>query len=308
MIMLPPYLDSGSSDIFTQGIGLILLFVLPLSHGLLTYLYGTSLPDESEYIPEYEQKLARQKRFEREFEIAKSSQHALMPKNAPDLAGIDVQGFFIPSFEVGGDFYDYMVQVDDQNRPGALSVAVADVSGKSIKAAFSAIFTSGLLLSRMRNDPPEQVLRQANPLLYQKTDSQTFITCQVCTYDLSTRLLRVANAGHCPPVIKRGELIFEMDLPHPKLPLGIRPDVPYTAAEYTLESGDLLLLYSDGLPEARNRNGGRLEFGGVRSMLSELDTGKMTAAQICDHIRKKILTYSDYELGDDTTVVCIKVQ
>ncbi|TVQ11594.1 MAG: hypothetical protein EA364_10025 [Balneolaceae bacterium] len=307
MIMLPPFLDSGSSDVFTNGLILLLLFILPLLHGILTYLYGSRLPEDAVYIPEYEQKLAKQLRFEREFEIAKSSQHALMPKNAPELPGIDVQGFFIPSFEVGGDFYDFSVQVDENNKPKALAIAVADVSGKSIKAAFSAIFTSGLLLSGMRNNTPEQVLRQANPLLYQKTDAQTFITCQVCTYNMGTGILRVANAGHCPPLIKRGGEIIEMKLPAPKYPLGVRPDVPYTAVEIILERGDVLFLYSDGLPEARNREGDRMEFEGVRKILTDLDTGSLGSAEICDHIRRTILTYSDYELADDTTVVCLKV-
>ncbi|MFN2373317.1 MAG: PP2C family protein-serine/threonine phosphatase [Cyclonatronaceae bacterium] len=307
MIIVPPYLDSGSFDVFTQGLILLMLAVLPLLHGILAYLYGSRLPDDSEYIPEYEQILAKQLRFEREFEIAKSSQHALMPKHAPELPGIDVQGFFIPSFEVGGDFYDFAVQVGENNKPEALAIAVADVSGKSIKAAFSAIFTSGLLLSRMSSDTPEQVLRQANPVLYQKTDAQSFITCQVCTYELATGLLRVANAGHCPPLIKRGSEIIEIELPAPKFPLAVRPDVPYTAAELRLEVGDVLLLYSDGLPEARNRNGERLEFEGVRKMLTDLDTDSLKSAEICDHIRRKILTYSDYELADDTTVVCLKV-
>jgi serine phosphatase RsbU (regulator of sigma subunit) len=307
IIIVPPYLGTASTDVFTQGLILLLLAVLPLLHGILTYLYGTRLPDNAVYIPEYEQKLAKQLRFEREFEIAKSSQHALMPKFAPELPGIDVQGFFIPSFEVGGDFYDYSVQTDANNKPVALAIAVADVSGKSIKAAFSAIFTSGLLLSRMSNDTPEQVLRQANPVLYQKTDSQTFITCQVCTYELATGLLRVANAGHCPPLIKRGHEIIEIELPAPRFPLGVRPDVPYTAAEFRLEKGDVLLLYSDGLPEARNMDGERIEFDGVSKILTGLDTGNLKSADICDHIRRKILTYSDYELADDTTVVCLKV-
>jgi serine phosphatase RsbU (regulator of sigma subunit) len=306
-LKISPYLGSPDTEILVHGLVLLALLVIPLIHGIMAYFYGGRITDGAVYIPEYEQKLARQLRFEREFEIAKSSQHALMPKKAPGLPGLDVQGFFIPSYEVGGDFYDYSVQYNSDGEPKALAVAVADVSGKSIKAAFGAIYTSGLLLSRMSNDSPEQVLREANRLLYQKTDAVTFITCQVCRFDLHTRVMRVANTGHCPPMIRRGNDVIELDLPAPRYPLGMRPDVPYGYADVQLQPGDVFLLYSDGLPEARNRSGERLEFDGLRDLLARIDTGSLDAAGICDHIRKTILTWSDYELADDTTVVCVKI-
>jgi serine phosphatase RsbU (regulator of sigma subunit) len=307
VIKLPPYLNSASTDITIHGSALFILFLIPLVHGFIAWLYGSRLPEDGIYVPEYEQKLAKQLRFEREFEIAKSSQHALMPKSAPVIPGIDVEGFFIPSFEVGGDFYDYSVQMNYDGTPEALAIVVADVSGKSIKAAFHAIFTSGLLLSRMKNDPPEEVLSRANPVLFQKTDSQTFITCQVCQYNISAKVLRISNAGHCPPLLKRGESVVQIELPAPRYPLGIRPAVDYKGLDVQLVSGDVVLLYSDGLPEAMNKKGQRIEFAGVNTMLREMNTSEMSPVEICSRIKKYILTYSDYELADDTTVVCLKV-
>src|SRR5690606_18741569 len=171
---------------------IVVLSAIPLVFGLLTIRYGQPIAREERYIPEYMETTIKQERFEREIEIARESQFALMPVSAPILSAHDVKGFFIPSLEVGGDYYDYHVRNDENGDPRSLFLALVDVSGKAMKAAMHAVFTSGLILSRMYSDAPEVILRTINPIIKEKTDSRTFITCIVGEIDLMTNNLRLS--------------------------------------------------------------------------------------------------------------------
>jgi serine phosphatase RsbU (regulator of sigma subunit) len=176
-----------------------------------------------------------------------------------------------------------------------------------MKSAINAVFTSGLLLSRIQTDQPEHILQQVNPILCKKTDSRTFVTCQIGRVDLNTKIMQLANAGHCLPLLKRnGETQF-IKTNGPRFPLGMRPNVRYEATEVQLITGDILILYSDGLAEAQNQKGKRLEFDDILKLVNDLPSDTMTAQDICASLKKFILSYSDYELVDDTTVICLKV-
>lgn len=300
VIRLGPYLQSSDPFLVGNGVALTLATALPLVVGYILYRFA---PEETgrRFVPEYEERSLKQLRIEKEFQIAKESQFALMPKSAPVLAGAEVKGFFIPSFEVGGDYYDYQIHGAD------LMVTIVDVSGKAMKAAFCAIFTSGLLLSRTTSQNPAEVLTDINPLLYHRTDRQTFVTCLLARFDHQTRLLRFANAGHCRPLLKRGGELTYLDADPPRFPLGMREHVTYREAVHQLQPGDLVLFYSDGLPEARHPEGGIFDYSGLETLMSSLDTAAMSPDAICDVIRQKILDYSAYELADDMTVVVMKV-
>lgn len=282
------------------------IVLVPFVIGLVG-LRGKSLKSYQMYVPEYEEQRNKQLRSEKELAIAKESQYALMPAAAPTVPGLDIRGFFVPSYEVGGDFYDYVVIQDSQGKPEAVAAAIVDVSGKAMKSAFNAVFTSGLLLSRISSDAPEKILTEINPILCRKTDVKTFVTCQIGHIELKTKKLTLANAGHCKPLLKRNGMTTFLETAAPRFPLGMKTDVRYKAVEANLQKGDVLLLYSDGLAEAVNQAGERLSFNDILQLVNELDTGDLTSEQICVKLKKFILEYSDYELVDDTTVVCIKV-
>lgn len=300
VIRLGVYLWSNDPFILSNGIQLLIVTGLPFAIGFMMYKFGSSISGKR-YIPDYVEKNQKQLRIEKEFQIAKDSQFALMPKNAPICCDSEVKGFFIPSFEVGGDFFDYQTVGDE------LMITVVDVSGKAMKAAFSAIFTSGLLLSRVASKHPAQVLTDINPMLHERTDKQTFITCLLARYDFTTRVFRFANAGHCEPLLKRGGSVQYLKAPIPRYPLGLRSDVTYNETEFVLQPGDVVMLYSDGLPEARNGKGELYDYPKMERLLTDMDTDTLSAEQICDVIRVEILTYSEYDLADDMTVVILKV-
>lgn len=307
IIKILPYLGSTDGFIFGQSMLILMSLIIPLLLGFVSFRFGSITKLSTSYAPEYESEIKKQLRSEKELAIAKESQFALMPLSPPEVKGLDISGFFIPSYEVGGDFYDYTVINGENGEPTALMVAIVDVSGKAMKAAINAVFTSGLLLGRIQTDSPEGILSGINPIICKKTDAKTFITCQIGKILLKEKKLILANAGHCHPIIKRNGKAEYIEPVNPKYPLGVVPKVEYKPVEIGLEKGDVLLFFSDGLPEAMNKKGDRFSFGELRQMIGEYPTEEMTSQEICLQLKKFILEFSDYELFDDTTVVCVKV-
>ncbi len=307
VIMMMPYI--GSTDLemastwWVQG---FLIAGVPL-FGFITYKYGMPVSEVGDYIPEYQERIAQHMRVEKEIEIARESQYKLMPLQPPTGEGFDVYGFFLPSFEVGGDYFDYVLTKDQEGKPKVLTMVVVDVSGKAMRAAMPAIFTSGLLLSRMKEDTPERILTQVNEPIFVRTDKRTFITCAMAQYNFETKTISVVNAGHCKPIIKRNGVADFVQTPEPRLPLGFKPDTEYHAQEFKLKKGDVFLLYSDGLPEAANEQGERFGFDEVPRMLERIHTENLSSNEIAQEIKRTVQKFSNYQLADDTTVICLKV-
>jgi sigma-B regulation protein RsbU (phosphoserine phosphatase) len=247
--------------------------------------------------------------MEREFQIAKESQFALMPRTSPEIPGMDVKGFFIPSFDVGGDFYEHVYVKPESDRAGELVVSVVDVSGKAMKAALTAIYTSGLLMSRAmeKDEIPSFTLRDINTVLHARTDKLTFVTCALLRINVSTLEMKFSNAGHCHPVLVRNGKADFLKSEGPRLPLGIRESVAYEEMRIQLMPGDTLFVYSDGLPEARSKSGRIYGFDEVLTLFEETTRNHADSVTICENIKQEMLTFSDYELADDLTLVVVNV-
>jgi serine phosphatase RsbU (regulator of sigma subunit) len=258
-------------------------------------------------VPEYQERIAQHLRVEKEIEIARESQYQLMPLQPPQKEGLDVFGFFLPSFEVGGDFYDYLLVDDQESSDEWLMMAIVDVSGKAMRAAMPAIFTSGLLLSRIREDVPEKILSDVARPIFERTDKRTFITCAITRYNLTKKELMIANAGHCKPILVHNGKASFIETPAPRYPLGVVSQIEYQSTRVSVQTGDVFLLYSDGLPEAVNDKGERLGFDTIPKMLEDLDTQNMSAKEIALHFKRYVQKYSNYQLVDDTTLICLKI-
>ncbi len=307
VILVLPYLNSPSISLalvswIQGGIHLAIIFF-----AFVAYKYGISVSEVGNYIPEYQARLAQQMRVEKEIEIARDSQYQLMPIHPPKAEGLDVYGFFLPSFEVGGDYFDYVLSKDEDGNATALTMTVVDVSGKAMRAAMPAVFTSGLLLAKMKTEMPDAILSDVAEPIFNRTDKRTFITCAIARYDLLDNHMIVANAGHCKPILKRNGAADFIQTPDPKLPLGFKPDIEYGAHSFKVKKGDVFLLYSDGLPEAENEQGERFGFDEVPRLLENIDTEILTAQEIAQEIKRTVQTYSNFKLADDTTVICLKV-
>lgn len=307
LLMATPYLGSpGMEEAYVGWVQLGLL-ALPAAFGFLAWRYGEMLAHLEGYIPAYQERMANHLRVEKEIEIARESQFKLMPLQPPALEGVDVYGFFIPSFEVGGDYFDYVVGNNGSPDQQVLTMTIADVSGKAMKAAMHAVFTSGLLLSRLHRDRPEAILREVSPTLHARTDRQTFITCIIAQYHPGDRTLSIANAGHCLPILKREGKAEFIRTPDPRYPLGVRSRVAYRSLDTPLREGDFVFLYSDGLPEAVSPQGDRFGYEELLRMIEVLETESRSCSEIAQEIKRKVRKFSDYQLADDTTIICLKV-
>jgi serine phosphatase RsbU (regulator of sigma subunit) len=302
-----PYMGADSIEISYVAWGQYILMAGVLVYGFVIYRFGTSVTQVEEYIPEYEERIAQHLRVEKEIEIARESQYKLMPLQPPISNNFDVYGFFMPSFEVGGDYFDYIMAKDENGNASSLTMTIVDVSGKSMRAAMPAVFTSGLLLSRIKHDCPDEILSDITEPLFDRTDKRTFITCVLARLDIESQKLAIANAGHCRPILKRNGIAEYIHTPKPSYPLGMQRHVQYGREVLNVKKGDFFLLYSDGLPEAVNEKGERFGFDEVPRLIESIDTDNLSAKEISQEIKRTVQKFSNYQLADDTTIICLKL-
>jgi serine phosphatase RsbU (regulator of sigma subunit)/anti-sigma regulatory factor (Ser/Thr protein kinase) len=188
----------------------------------------------------------------RELEIAKNIQRSLLPKRLPQIPGFDLAGYCESAHQVGGDFYD-VLKFDGES----LLLIVADVMGKGLPAAiFAAILRSLLRAVPEWTNQPAHLLSRVNRLLFSELSGvDMFITAQLVFVNAAERKLVAASAGHCPMLLANSRQPGVKLLSPEGLPLGIVPEASFGAQVEDLSVQSRLLLYTDGLTEARNGAG-----------------------------------------------------
>ena len=193
-----------------------------------------------------EQERRERERIERELEVARSIQQASLPREVPTLEGWQISPYYRPAREVGGDFYDFLELKD-----GRLGLVVGDATGKGVPAALVMSTTCGMLQAvSQASDPssPGEVLQQVNEALSARIPANMFVTCFYATLDPKSASLRYANAGHDLPYLWQGGEAEELRARG--MPLGLMPGMGYEEKEVTLQAGEAVLFYSDGLVAA----------------------------------------------------------
>jgi hypothetical protein len=216
-----------------------------------------------------------------ELEAAREIQQRLVPAQLPKVRGYALEAAYFPAQEVGGDFYQVLLQED-----GASLVVLGDVSGKGLKAAMTSTLALGALRTLAGEGlGPAAVLCRLNRQVAEASESG-FITC-VCVRLGEDGAVTLANAGHLAPYRNGVELALA-----PDLPLGIVAERAYAEISVQLEEGDRLMLLSDGVVEARDAAGALLGFERTRALSGE------TAAAIAAEARR-------FGQEDDITVVTV---
>ena len=194
-----------------------------------------------------EQEMRERERVEQELRVAQRIQHALLPRELPELEGWKIAYDYRPAREVGGDFYDFLPLSE-----GRLGIIIGDVSGKGIPAALVMANTQSVLraIARRGDVAPGQVLAEANEVLFTYLPPNMFATCFYAVLDPTEGRLRYANAGHNLPCCWHEGVATELRASG--MPLGLMPAMEYEEKERTLAPGDGVLLYSDGLIEAHD--------------------------------------------------------
>ncbi len=249
----------------------------------------------------YEEEVAKQK-LEEEMAMARRIQARLLPGTIPHLAGVDIGAVNISSKQVSGDYYDLIERSD-----GKLGIVIADVSGKGMPASILASNLQAALRAQVdTTDSPGLILSRINRQIHASTDPQHFATLFLAIFDPDARSLVYSSGGHNAPVVVRRDGSYEL-LEKGGLPLGAFDFGDYAEGEVTLDEGDLLFLYTDGLTETKGPDGDE-DFGEDRLNRLLQDRLETPVTDLIDGIKTDLRLFSGRgDHDDDITMVALKI-
>jgi sigma-B regulation protein RsbU (phosphoserine phosphatase) len=235
----------------------------------------------------------QRKRLSREAEEARAIQQALLPRSSPLIPGFRVSGLSIPAGSVGGDWYDFIPL-----RDGCWGLVLADVSGKGTAAALLMSATRGMLRSLAQTGSgPAEVLTRLNNMMIEDFPSGRFVTMVYAEFDPSTRILRIANAGHLSPLLVEPSGHRWINHEH-GLPLGISAS-KFSETAVTLGEDSRIAFYSDGITEAELESG---EEYGAQRLLAQMRLPDLTLDGLLADVRKFA---NGNGLRDDATAILV---
>lgn len=244
---------------------------------------------------------AQRERVNREMEIAREVQERLFPQQMPALPGASIAGACRAALGVGGDYYD-VIDFSD----GRIGLAVGDVSGKGISAALLMASLRASLRGVTLDSPRDfaRLMHKVNRLVYEASASNRYATFFFAAFDPLTRKLDCVNAGHNPPVLLRNGQVIRLETGGPVV--GLLPFAPYVEQTLTLEPGDLLVLYTDGISEAMTTADD--EWGEERMIAAASAVRKLPAEEI---LRTLFAAADAFTAGapqhDDMTLLILKL-
>ncbi len=255
---------------------------------------------------EKEEQSVNDELMEKEMRMAQAIQSSLLPSKIPEIPDLNIEAFYQPAREIGGDYYDF-IEID----PVHMGIVVADVSGKSISAAmFMSIARSTLRSQALLTLSPSEVLERTQDLLMPSLRPGFFVSIFYSILDLETKKMVCANAGHLPLMVYRSSQ-KQSEWIHPKgIAMGlIRTRTAGTRLfeeeEFTLEEGDLAFFYTDGLTETRDSQG--VFFGRDRLADFFMDACQKKIPDYLLHLRENLDQFAgSVPQQDDRTAIVIQ--
>ena len=210
------------------------------------------------------QRLLDRELFQHDLTLAKSIQDSFLPDAAPAVPGYQAGFQMCAAFEVGGDFYD-AIQMPDQR----IAYIIGDISGKGVSAAMiMSSMLSDIRLELSFGGSAGEILGRFNQALCQKTQNGMFVSMVLMVLDPQAHRLELANAGHLPPIqILKDRIWQHSEASGP--PAGIVSDMTYDSEVVNLEAGEMILLYTDGITEARNSSREMIGTGRLMNWLDD---------------------------------------
>ncbi|REK11432.1 MAG: FHA domain-containing protein [Planctomycetota bacterium] len=238
--------------------------------------------------------------YKRHLGTAKQVQLQFLPQSRPEVEGYQFYDYYQPADEVGGDYFAYVLLPD-----GRLALAIGDVAGKGVSAALlMANFCAEVRYCLATCGTPAEAVEQLNQDLSSETLNYHFVTFVLCVLDPKSHVLTMVNAGHLPPLRRRGSLIEALGGNDAGLPLGCDAEPRYKQVEMPLEPGDTFILYTDGITEAMNAAGDVYGSKRLRSTLGAAPAGVEELGQaLLDDVRRFIRGRLQ---SDDICLVCFE--
>jgi len=257
---------------------------LSIASVLLVFLLGMELVDKINYRDE--------------LELARDLQASLIPKVLPSVQGLEIGAFNRIANTVGGDTYDFVPLPD-----GGVAVLFGDASGHGMAAGLVMAVAHAAFRTQLEVDAsPPAVFSTLNRILCRTGTSRAFFGC-VYLRIASDGSFAGSVAGHPLPIVVGREGLFKGRIGSGAYPLGIKPDLAWPVERGTLEHGDLLLLCSDGLSEARNSAGE--EFGEARIEASARNAGNATAPELAARLAGQLEAFCGREEPDDDVSIAV---
>jgi sigma-B regulation protein RsbU (phosphoserine phosphatase) len=241
-----------------------------------------------------------QARLKRDLELAHEVQRSFLPLRLPQVPGYEFFAYYESAFEVGGDYYDFIPL------PGQrLAVLLGDVAGKGVAAAlFMAKLSADARFCILTEPDPATAITRLNSLMHQCQITDGFVTLAVAILDWRSHTVTLVNAGHPSPLIYRRATRTVADATSDNvsgLPLGVRDGVEYASCQVSLEPGDCILAFTDGVTEAMDANEAQLQKTGVYAAVQgEIHTARALGERVVKAVKDFTAGCSQH---DDITLV-----
>ena len=252
----------------------------------------------AQLVREQQAEAKERERIQQEMQVAALIQQTLLPKELPSIPGWQVDAFYRPARAVGGDFYDFIALAD-----GRLGVVIGDVTDKGVPAALvMATSRSMLRAAAQRHASPSAVLADVNEALVPEIPPAMFVTCLYAIIDTEAGEMVFANAGHNLPYVRTGSDTIELRATG--MPLGLMPGMGYEERSYRMESGDVMVLTSDGITEAHNSEREMYGFGRLISQVGQHAENDDVVSALIEDLER--FCGPDTEQEDDITLVVVR--
>jgi serine phosphatase RsbU (regulator of sigma subunit)/predicted ester cyclase len=279
------------------------IFIHRISEGKIAEEWGGSL-GLSELLrrQRLEQEISERERIEQEMRVARRIQQASLPEEVPKLEGWQINPYYQPAREVGGDFYDFY-ELED----GRVGLVVGDATGKGVPAALVVTATYSMLRAvaqALGSFSPGELLAQVNETLLARIPPNMFVTCFYAILDPKSGILNYANAGHDLPYLCQGDDAEELRARG--MPLGLMSGMSYEEGEASLRQEDNVLFYSDGLVEAHDPEGEMFGFPRLRALVAE--HAKEEERSLGDFLMEELYSFvgEGWEQEDDITLLTLR--
>ena len=280
------YILSGGAHNYATQYGSTLFAV--------TQIYGVLFSDSN-------RKLASTKT---ELDMAAKIQKSILPENLPAALkhdGFDIHASMEPAREVGGDFYDYFLVDDDH-----LCIVMADVSGKGVPGALYMMISKIIIKnSMMLGESPAVTLRTLNKAICSNNREDMFVTVWIGLLEISSGKITAVNAGHEYPIICKNNGNYELFKDRHYMVVGAFRETDYQEYEIKMSKGDKIFLYTDGIPEATNKN--KKQYGLNRLVNTLNEVNEADPEETLVHVRESVYGFvRNADQFDDLTMLCLE--
>lgn len=237
----------------------------------------------------------------KDLSLAHELQRRFLPQRAPDIDGYEFFSWYRPMQQVGGDYFDYIVLDNDR-----VAIVVADVVGHGITAALLMAKVSAESRFALATEPdPIAAVKRMNENL-SSLHIDRFVTLALILIDSKTHSATVVNAGHMPPILRKAsdKSLTSIAVEEAGVPLGVMDDFDYESTQVALEPGDSLLLYTDGVNEAMDKDGKQLTTAGMIEdiQISQTTTPETIGQSVCESVSRHV---GETDMIDDACLVCV---